>query len=197
MSTGSRTPNTETGERRSSRASSTAPPHKRDISSVVTPSEASLQQSSTSQSPNVEAGTFILPDPLPSSARAVTSPVTVGSWCATPTDSTCGVVEDEIATELCGTPRLKRVRDAKTAPSDAKNTAKGGKSHFLPLLKDEPSYPRQPGIVKKLSNISKQPTDTQSLATENAAHPNANSNPQESTLLCVKQHHREPPTMSK
>jgi hypothetical protein len=173
MSTGSRTPNTEAGEWRSSRASSTAPPHKRDISSVVTSSEVSLQQSSTSQSPDVEAGTFILPDPLPSRARVVTTPVTVGSYSATPTGSTCGVVADEIATELCGSPRQKSVRGAKIVLPVKMATSKEGEHLFLPLLNDEPNYPGQPSIVEKLSNISKQPTDTQSLAKENAAQPNA------------------------
>jgi hypothetical protein len=173
MSTRSRTPGTEAGGRMSSRASSTAPPHRREIPSVVSPSAASLQQSSSWQSPKVETGSFALPDPLPSSARVGTSPVTVDSYSATSTGSTRGTVENKIATELCGSPRLKRVLDAGNPPLNAMATAEEGKNDFLPLLKDEINYPRQPSIVKKLSSISKQPTDAQSLAKETAAQPNA------------------------
>jgi hypothetical protein len=173
MSTGSRTPSTEAGESRSSRASSATPPHGSEIPSVVSPSEASLRQSSTSQSPNVEAGYFALPDPLPSSARVGTSPVTVGSYSATPTGSTRGAAEDKIATELCGSPRMKRVQDARNHPLNAMATAEVGKNEFLPLLNDGPNYPTQPSIVDKLSSIGKQPTNTQVLTKKNPAQPNA------------------------
>jgi hypothetical protein len=173
MSTGSRTPSTEAGEWMSSRASSATTPHKRDIPSVLTPSAASLQQSSTSQSPNVEAGYSALPDPLPSREGVFQSPATVESSSATPTGSARGAVEDKIATELCGSPRLKRVRDARNPPLKAMATAEEGKNDFLPLLNDEPNYPTQPSIVEKLSIISKQPTNTQVLTKKNPAQPNA------------------------
>jgi hypothetical protein len=173
MSTGSRTPSTEAGEGMSSRAGSSTSLHNRNIPLVVSPSAEHLEQSSTSQSPKVEAGYFALPDPLPSSARAVTSPATVGSYSETPTSSTRGAVEDKIGTELCGSPRLKRVRDAGNLPLNAMATAEEGKNDFLPLLNNEPNYPGQPSVAEKLSNISKQPSDTQSLVKENAAQPNA------------------------
>jgi hypothetical protein len=188
MSTGSRTPNTEAGEWRSSRASSTAPPHKRDISSVVTSSEVSLQQSSTSQSPDVEAGTFILPDPLPSRARVVTTPVTVGSYSATPTGSTCGVVADEIATELCGSPRQKSVRGAKIVLPVKMATSKEGE-HLI--IRDSPASSKNYPISASNQQIPNL------LRKKTRRSPMQNSNLQEFTLLCVKQNHKKLPTMSK
>jgi hypothetical protein len=177
MGTESQNPNTQASDWMGSRASSATPPHRRIIPSVLSPSVMSVEQSSSWQSPNPEAGYFVLPDPLPSSASVVTSPVAVGSSSATPTGSARCVVEDTIATELCGSPRLKSVRGARNPPLDAMATAEESDNHFLPLLKDESNYPNRPSVNVKLSNISKHPTDTQSLAKENAAHPNAKLQP--------------------
>jgi hypothetical protein len=173
MSVDSHYHSTKPCERMSSRASSVTPLHSHSIPSVESPSEAPLEQSSSRQSLDLEAGYFVLPDPSPSNARAVTSPVIVESNSATPTGSTRGVVEDEIASELCGSPCLKSVRVTKPALPDTMATAKEDENNFLPLLEGRPNDPRQSDIDEMLSKIGRRVENAQLAAEEVAIQSNA------------------------
>lgn len=141
----SQTSSTGASVRTSSNASSERSLDERSISSVAA--------SNTPQP--AKAGLFFFPDPLPSSARTVTTPTALESQSVRQAEGTHRVVEDDVAAELCGSPRMKKVQTAEKTRSEWIATIKKEGSYYLPLLEDESNNAKPSDLQEKLSKINR------------------------------------------
>lgn len=101
-----------------------------------------------------QAGYFVFPDPFSSRRRASSSRERIRSSAATSSEDEGSTSEDELETEDHGSRLPENVSLGQGAEQDPAASAKEAKQ-FLPLLKDEPNYPRNPTLDSGLEKINK------------------------------------------
>lgn len=94
-----------------------------------------------------QAGYFVFPDPCSSVTWAGSTPECIGSNNAVPPNGEKHSIDDRAA------PKDGSLR--KSAQQDPASSANGQTSQFLPLLQDEPNYPRYPPLNRGLEKINK------------------------------------------
>lgn len=103
----------------------------------------------------LQAEYFVFPDPFSSGRRASSSRERIRSYSATSSDDEGSTSEDETQTEDRGgiipeNASFGQGTEQGSAPPPDKET-----NQFLPLLKDEPNYPRNPTLNGGLEKIKK------------------------------------------
>jgi hypothetical protein len=101
-----------------------------------------------------QAGYFVFPDPFSPGRRDNSSPERTRSYVATSSEDESSTSENESETEDPGSTPPKNVSpEGKTEQDPAPSVNET--EQFLPLLKDEPNYPRNPTLDRGLEKINK------------------------------------------
>jgi hypothetical protein len=103
----------------------------------------------------VRSGYFVFPDPFSSGQRTSSSPQRIRSYAATSSEDEDCTTEGESETEdYRSTPPESVLLEQGNQQDSAPQPPKKETDQFLPLLKDEPNYPRNPTLNRGLEKIN-------------------------------------------
>lgn len=118
-----------------------------------------------------QARYFVFPDPFSSGGQTSSSPKRTRSYVATSSEDEESIAEDKSETEGHKNTPLKNVSPERKTEQDPAPSANKETNQFLPLLKDEPNYPKNPTLNRGLEKINKR----LGRATKNSEEPSAQS----------------------
>lgn len=101
-----------------------------------------------------QAGYFVFPDPFSSGRRTSSSPERTGTYAATSSEDEGSTAEGESEDEDYESAPPKNVSPERKLEQDPAMSVKET-NQFLPLLEDEPNYPRNPTLNRGLEKINK------------------------------------------
>jgi len=110
-----------------------------------------------------QAGYFVFPDPFSTGERTGSAPEPIEAYSAVPSGNKKYTIEDRAAPR--DIPRAKRAEQSSTALLNE------NEKRFLPLLKDEPNYPRNPTLNRGLEKINQRLTRATQHAEERPSQP--------------------------
>lgn len=94
-----------------------------------------------------QTGYFLFPDPFSSGEKSGNAPEPIETHGAVPSDN------KKYTTEYRAVPReIPHGRNTEQGPAASLN---GNENRFLPLLKDEPNYPRNPALDRGLEKVNR------------------------------------------
>jgi hypothetical protein len=110
-----------------------------------------------------QAGYFVFPDPFSTGERIGNAPEPIESYVTVLSDNEKHAIEDRVA------PR--NVSLAKGAEQNPTASPNQETTRFLPLLKDEPNYPRNPALNRGLEKINQRLTRATTHTVEQPTKP--------------------------